>query len=831
MSRQTAIRLLAIIAATALTLPLCARVGTYSPATREGFDEKAGRVLERIASARRSADVQANRTLDCLEIETRWWQWRLTLGGGEAPKPADFEAAYAAADRISADLSGLRRGIDPLAGRTGVLLKAYRSEIDGNLQPYSLNIPADYTGERPVPLVLSMHGHGGSRPFQGHPAGGIPGCIVLSPHGRGSVDYMYTGEVDVMRVLQEVERDYNIDRDRIYATGGSMGGTGSWTLAVHHPDVFAAIAPVCGNADHHAWEEAWHWGGRPTPSYDDLRTFVRDNINPRAYAENLGNVPVFVIHGDKDDIVPVGHARKMTAALRELWYPVVYREVPGVGHGGFPGWLLNEQRSWLLSQHRDPWPREVRFKTAFLRQSGAYWVHIDRFERSFDYGTVDAQVMGQGRVSVQTSNVAALRVNAARPLVQDADMVTVEIDGQEVYNGPPTGELAFHRSGGDWVAGPAGESGLVKRAGLEGPIEDAFLSPFLVVYGTTSRDALLRRVIRDDAQEIVRRWQAWYVDPCRIKPDVDVSEDDIRDYSLILLGGPGANAVTGRMAGELPITVEAALRPGQPDRATLGEEVFTGEHIGAKYCYPNPLNPKRYAVVFEAPSWQGMYQIDARFGNWFDWGVYDNRQWFDYAIFDDRTWAPESFLAVGYFGQHWDLEGGHQWQGLPESRRAARKVPTNERPGIWQDAIYLSDLLPVAYEQNKGQLTFDQNSLGGRLGAGAATFERGISTRAPSQIEYLIGGGFRRFRATVGIDPEGEADLSAARRDAEKVLFQVIGDNRLLAQTRDIRAGVPPTDIDADITGVQRLRLVTVPRDGRIWHFGRATWGAARVVR
>ncbi|MFQ6096694.1 MAG: prolyl oligopeptidase family serine peptidase [Armatimonadota bacterium] len=705
-SHKTRVGVAIVAVMLAAACPTCARSSRYRPATREAFDERAQRLIRQIDLARSRANDWQMRALDSLEVEVRWWQWRLAQGGRSAPKQRDFDAAYSAADRMRADVSGVRRWIDPFKGRTGVILKGYRSEIDGNLQPYSLNIPPDYTGEEPVPLVLTMHGHGGSRPFQGHPAGRIPGCIVVSPHGRGSVDYMYTGEVDVMRVLEEVRRDYNIDSDRIYATGGSMGGTGSWTLAVHYPDVFAAIAPIAGNADHHAWEEVWKWGRRPTPCFDDLRTFVRDNINPRTYAENLLNVPVFVVHGDKDNIVPVQHARKMTAALRQLWSPVIYRECWGVGHGGFPGWLMSEQRDWLLSQRRDRWPREVRFKTAFLRHSGAYWVHIDRFEQPFDYGTVHAEVLGGDRVCVTTSNVSALRLDVARPLVPEAERITVEIDGQQVYEGRPpiASEMAFHKSAGDWADGAPAEPGLVKRAGLEGPVEDAFLSPFLVVYGTTARDALTRRVIRDEAEEIVRRWKAWYVDPCRIRADVSVEQEDVEQFNLILVGDQDANALTKEIAGELPIRVE-------PGRVFVGDETFVGKHVGAEFCYPNPLNPQRYVVLMVAPSWQGMYQIAGRFGNWFDWGVYDNRRWFDYAVFDDRTWGPESFLAVGFFGQHWDLEGGRQWRGMSESRAVAvRKVPANVRPSIWEDKVYLSDLLPVAYEQNKGQLTFDQSA-------------------------------------------------------------------------------------------------------------------------
>ena len=114
---------------------------------------------------------------------------------------------------------------------------------------------------------------------------------------------MYAGDAerDVVDVIAAMRRDYNVDADRIYLTGHSMGGYGTWSIAPKYPALFAAIAPIAG-------------GG-----------------NPQALSK-IKHVPQIVIHGDKDPTVPVNNSRTMVKAAQELGIEVKYIEVPGGNH-------------------------------------------------------------------------------------------------------------------------------------------------------------------------------------------------------------------------------------------------------------------------------------------------------------------------------------------------------------------------------------------------------------------------------------------------------------------------------------------------------------------
>jgi predicted peptidase len=102
-----------------------------------------------------------------------------------------------------------------------------------------------------------------------------------------------------------MKRDYSIDDDRVYLMGHSMGGYGTWSIAVNHPDLFAAIGPISG-------------GGTP---FSRLRL------------KAIARVPWIVVHGDNDPTVPVEESRKMVKAGRELGIEIKYIEVPGGNHG------------------------------------------------------------------------------------------------------------------------------------------------------------------------------------------------------------------------------------------------------------------------------------------------------------------------------------------------------------------------------------------------------------------------------------------------------------------------------------------------------------------
>jgi predicted esterase len=226
--------------------------------------------------------------------------------GDANPGTYHFREEFARANEI---LDAIEAGKDPYSGKHGDFRKAYVSAVDHTLQPYRILVPEVYNGSRPAALVVALHGMGGDENsiFDAYggafkPAAEHAGFIAVCPKGRDTAS-MYRGsaEQDVMDVLAEVRRDYKIDPNRIYLMGHSMGGYGTWSIAMAHPDVFAAIGPISG-------------GGNP------------------AGMAKIAQIPEYVVHGDNDPTVAVSQSRTMVEAGKKAGANIVYVEVPGGNH-------------------------------------------------------------------------------------------------------------------------------------------------------------------------------------------------------------------------------------------------------------------------------------------------------------------------------------------------------------------------------------------------------------------------------------------------------------------------------------------------------------------
>ncbi|MCQ2388897.1 MAG: GDSL-type esterase/lipase family protein [Kiritimatiellae bacterium] len=177
-----------------------------------------------------------------------------------------------------------------------------------------------------------------------------------------------------MAFMEKLFAELPVDRDRVYATGISMGGYGTWDLVSRKPEWFAAAMPVCGGAD---VRQAW----------------------------KFKNVPTWTHHGDKDGVVPFARSRRMTAALWDLGCPVKYTEHPNVGHGSWtPAYGTRKNLEWLFSQKRKAVPR-VPFasgdKIAFLGDS------ITQFGAERPTGYVHLVMDGLAAQGVKAELVAA----------------------------------------------------------------------------------------------------------------------------------------------------------------------------------------------------------------------------------------------------------------------------------------------------------------------------------------------------------------------------------------------------------------------------------------
>jgi predicted peptidase len=192
---------------------------------------------------------------------------------------------------------------------------------------YLLYLPADYyKNSRKWPLVLFLHGSGErgtdinlvkrNGPPMLVEAGQKYQFILLCPQCPERISW---DNKLLISLIDEIKSKYNVDESRVYLTGLSMGGYGTWSLAIEYPEIFAAIAPICS-------------GGRP----DD--------------ACALKDVPVWVFHGEKDDVVPIKEDSDMVDALRQCGGNVKFTRYPEANHNAWTETYNNpEFYDWLLS--------------------------------------------------------------------------------------------------------------------------------------------------------------------------------------------------------------------------------------------------------------------------------------------------------------------------------------------------------------------------------------------------------------------------------------------------------------------------------------------------
>jgi predicted peptidase len=219
---------------------------------------------------------------------------------------------------------------------------------------YQVYVPASYTPSRNWPVILFLHGGGergddGLLPTQVGLGSAVRKytsyfpAIIVFPQAPSDSLWVGTPARVAMAALDQVSREFRTDPDRVYLTGMSMGGNGVWYLAYRHPARFAALLPIC------AWvtpfEERTH-AAEPV---------VPPNSGPpfKVLARQLRHIPIRIVHGERDDVVPVEQSRQAAAALEAAGAPVQYLELVGTDHNSWdPAYTSPRLISWLFAQRR-----------------------------------------------------------------------------------------------------------------------------------------------------------------------------------------------------------------------------------------------------------------------------------------------------------------------------------------------------------------------------------------------------------------------------------------------------------------------------------------------
>jgi predicted peptidase len=241
-------------------------------------------------------------------------------------------------------------GLVPLAlaqEKKPTLEKKIYTDPAGKKLPYRLLLPDDYDKSKKYPLVLFLHGagergdnneaqlrHGVAEFARDENRKKYP-CILIAPQcpkdekwGDWTANAPLAKEPTepnrlAFELVDAIQKEYSVDPKRIYVTGLSMGGFGTWDLISRHPDKFAAAVPICG-------------GGDPKQ------------------ADKIARIPIWVFHGAKDTAVKVERSREMIEAIKKAGGMPKYTEYPEEGHFSWvPAYKDAAMFKWLFEQKKE----------------------------------------------------------------------------------------------------------------------------------------------------------------------------------------------------------------------------------------------------------------------------------------------------------------------------------------------------------------------------------------------------------------------------------------------------------------------------------------------
>ena len=540
---------------------------------------------------------------------------------------------------------------------SSLIVGGFRSKIDGSIQPYGLVVPKSYKFDDSQPMRLDVWLHGRGEQVcevqflhqRSTQVGEISPAdtIVLHPFGRYCNAFKFAGEVDVLEAIEHVKTLFPIDDDRINIRGFSMGGAGCWQMAVHYPGMWMAATPGAGFCE--------------TTQF--LKTFQQEEFVPTAFQKpllhwydcpdwgnNLRYLPTIAYSGELDKQKQAADLMEQT--LRERGIEIPHLIGPQTAHSIHPDAKVEMERrlSELSRLGRPKAPREIDFTTYTLHYHQSGWVSIDRLETHWVEARVQAKINASDSISVSTQNILGITLGP----IADASLrkiKSITIDGQVLAMEPPAdlsrAKLALQKVESRWaLIGTAQEpTRLSKRPGLQGPIDDAFLSPFVFVspYGS-NEPSVVDKWASSECTHAQLEWHRHFRGDALVKNADEITAEDKQSKNLILFGTAASNPLIAEVMKSLPLewTGDGVGRAGHQHPATSCAIVA---------IYPSPFAADRYVVINSGFTFREYaYLNNARQIPMLpDWAIVD-------ITGGATTQLPGSILEAGFFDEEWKLK-------------------------------------------------------------------------------------------------------------------------------------------------------------------------------
>jgi dienelactone hydrolase len=484
--------------------------------------------------------------------------------------------------------------------------RTYISPVDGSVQHYAVLLARSLPSSRPEPasaaspilggdkphaLVLSLHGANVEALNQVRSYAPKTWAHIVAPTNRRPYGFNWEdwGRLDALDVLAEAQKKFGTDPDRVYLTGHSMGGHGTWSVGGLFPDLFAAVGPSAG------WISFWSYGVRTAPETATplgqmiMRPFL--SSDPYAVLGNYRRHGVYILHGEKDDSVPVTESRNMAAELQKVHRDFIYHEQPGAGHW----WDASPQAGvdcvdWpalfdFFGRHARPGPqrvREIEFATPCPGISArCNWLTIEDQLEPLKLSSVRIRVSpNEGVFSGSTENVSRLSLDLSP--WEPKETLQVELDGQKIE-----GILRPREEPRVWLARRDGRWEVVPKppASIKGPhryglFKDAFKNQVVLVLGTQGKaeeNAWAEARARYDAETF------WYQgNGCLdIIPDSEFIPARYADRNVMIYGHADMNGAWRMLLPESPIRVRRG-------NLSAGERKLAGRNLACLFIQPRP---------------------------------------------------------------------------------------------------------------------------------------------------------------------------------------------------------------------------------------------------
>lgn len=556
-----------------------------------------------VGTARRTVSVAVSRDADDA-ARAAWARLRAApplAALGQATLTYDLHALERAASgaepaALQRATIALRRDLDDVgrvdfATRPGIRELALPAGPGADPDRVIVHVPSSYRadGARRYPLTVVLHGLDSTpervlAAFLDQRLSGARGDVdgvVIAPHARGNAFYRGIGERAVLDAVTWALATYAIDPDRVSITGASMGGTGTAHIALRYAERFSSASPLCG---YHSFFIRRDTQGR------NLRPWERDvmaHFSPASWAAAGRNLPLYVAQGTLD--FPLENSKVLIEAYRRLGYAVT-DEWPEIGHNVHEKvWSGAHMWPWLAGKRRDTSPKRVTIATDVLRYGRQHWARITDLERVGGMARLDATATTASHVRVETDGVRAFELTRGTRLTAEGE-VMVEVGGSELKF---TGAIAAHHDGARWLPGPAEGA---RRAGVEGPVADVFLSPVRIVYGAGSRATA--RANREIAEWLARRH------------GVDAGLQVVADFEAtppapgvasVLVGTPEDHAELRAFAERLPLRVSGGA-------LIAGTRRYDQPGTGALFVHPDPRDPDQVMLVVTGVDAAGIWR-------------------------------------------------------------------------------------------------------------------------------------------------------------------------------------------------------------------------------